>query len=201
MSTVATNVVLNKIVNDPRYLRNVSYGAPRRGHAEGTVAAHILQLEDNLRALDGFGLITDDQYDRLEILIHVHDSFKMDAKRNAAIEETHSHASLARAFLAEFTDDDDLLQIVQYHDLGYAVWRKFEDKGKLDPTRLQAGLSTISDLNLFLTFAIIDSCTPSKGRRMIQWLVEYVGANYPGITVTTEIIGRLPQPDVACECF
>jgi hypothetical protein len=170
--------IFEKIVSDPRYLRNIEYGKPRVGHAEGSVKAHIAELEKNLEVLNFVHRFEPDTYWKLRILIRVHDSFKMDAKRDSAILDPQSHASLAKAFLAEFMPGDDLLNVVQYHDIGFAVYRKFKAKGFIDEKKLTGAMATIEDLNLFLWFAIIDSCTASKGREMITWLVAAVNARY-----------------------
>lgn len=169
--------------------------SPSRGHAEGTVANHIVQLEENLTLLRHNGRITGEQYDRLRILIHVHDTFKAEAVKNSPIEDPTSHASLAKAFLNEFTGDQDLLNIIQFHDVGYAVYLNYKRHGRINTERLQKSLGCIQDLNLFLFFAIIDSCTPSKGRQMITWLVNYVRENFEGIYVTPLIIEEMPAAD------
>lgn len=178
------SAILSKIIRDPRYLANIKYGKPRRGHGEGTVEAHIEELERNLYALD---LEESDSYWKLSVLIHVHDSFKAEAKRNAPILDPQSHASLAKEFLAEFTDDKDMLTIVQYHDLNYAVYKNWKETGKLNEERMLDALDKIENLNLFLRFCIIDACTDSKGREMITWFVQWVNANYD-VTVTTDDI-------------
>ena len=178
MSHPPPHSVYNEIVASKRYSENIEYGAPRRGHAEGTVRAHIAELEKNLEELrlkPGIDYVT---YWQLKVLIHVHDTFKAEAKRDSPIMDPQSHASLAKKFLAEYTSDEDLLNIVQYHDVGYAVYRKYKDTGRLDESRLDEALSKIKDLDLFLLFCIIDSCTGSKGREMIEWFVSYVGTKH-----------------------
>jgi hypothetical protein len=183
--------IFEKVTSDERYLRNILYGKPRAGHSEGTVKAHIAELESNLEALHAVHHFTPEVYWKLKILIHVHDSFKMEAKRDSAILDPMSHASLAKKFLAEFMDDKDMLNIVQYHDIGFAVYRKFKTKGKMDLTKLILAMGTIEDLDLFLWFAIIDSCTASKGREMITWLVETMHKLYPVRIAVSDI---LPGP-------
>jgi len=176
--------VLDQIMKSDRYKKNILYGKPRRGHSEGTVEAHIKELEQNLSIMCRKSIVINQhEYMKLRILIHVHDSFKMEAKRNSAILDPESHASLAKKFLSLYTLDEDLLNIVQYHDLGYAVYRKFKEKGKLDQERLRSGIDKIKDKNLFLKFAIIDACTPSKGREMITWFIKEVNSMYPGLLV------------------
>lgn len=188
--------IYETILADPRYQANIQYGKPRRGHAEGTVKAHITDLEANLETLVAQGLVGVDseRYWKLRVLIHVHDSFKMEAKRDSAILDPQSHASLAREYLAQYTSDADLLQIVQFHDVGFAIYRKLENTGRFDEQRLWDAITPIQDLDLFLLFAIIDACTPSKGRKMIRWLVVNVTEHFPDLT-TIRVEQILPGPD------
>jgi hypothetical protein len=104
-----------RVISDPRYIANIEYGQPRSGHPEGTVKAHIAELEANLELLKP-RLADEQTYWKLKFLIHVHDTFKADATRGVPILDPHSHASLAKAFAAELTDDPDLLNMIQFHD-------------------------------------------------------------------------------------
>src|SRR5215813_2726777 len=99
------------ITNDPRYLRNLDWGEARPGHPEGTIRAHIAEVEHNLEAVRH--KLSETDYWRLRVLIHVHDTFKPEATRGVPITAPNSHASLARAFLADFCADADMLAMVQ----------------------------------------------------------------------------------------
>jgi hypothetical protein len=77
---------------------------------------------------------------KLKLLIHAHDSFKGESQVGVSITDPKSHASLARAFLATYCDDADLLAMVQYHDEPFALYRQFETKGKYNSGRFQAML-------------------------------------------------------------
>jgi hypothetical protein len=166
--------IYDSIQRDPRYMQNLDWGTPRSGHPEGTVRAHIAELERNLKRLRD--RLSEDDYWKLKVLIHVHDSFKAEAKSGTAITDPRSHASLARAFLAEFCDDADLLAMVQYHDEPYALWRK-ASHGDFNTSRFAALLKNITDWNLFTAFLIIDGCTAGKDRAPLQWLFENIAGN------------------------
>jgi hypothetical protein len=185
--------ILDLITQTETYKKNTLYGSPRRGHSEGTVKAHIERLEENLEILAKNLCLSQDAYWKLKVLIHIHDSFKAEAKRDSAILDPQSHATLARNFLAMYTKDEDMLNMVQYHDIGYAVYRRFKEKGKVDYARLNAALSKIGNTYLFLLFCIIDSCTPSKGREMIKWFSEYVEKEKLPKVNTANIINLLPE--------
>ena len=85
------------VTTDPQYLANLDWGEARPGHPEGTVRAHIAEIEPNLERLRS--KLTEDDYWKLKLLIHTHDSFKAESKAGVAITDPKSHASLARAFL------------------------------------------------------------------------------------------------------
>lgn len=165
--------ILQQIINDARYLKNIEYGEPRPGHPEGKVKYHIAEMEENLETLRMRG-ISDEQYWKLKFLIHVHDTFKADAIPNSAILNPNSHASLARKFASEFTDDSDLLNMVQYHDVNYSLWKQLKTTGSYDAERFSGLLEIIVDWDLFLLFLILDGSTKGKDPEKIRWFVNKV---------------------------
>lgn len=165
--------ILQSVTSDPRYLKNLDWGEPRAGHPEGTVRAHIAEIEQNLEALRS--RLSDEEYGKLRLLIHTHDSFKAESTPGIAILDPRSHASLARNFLASYCDDADLLAMVQYHDEPFALYRQAQIKGSCNPERLAALLRAIADWNLFLAFNIVDGCTAGKSREPLRWLFREVG--------------------------
>ena len=165
--------LVGKILADPRYQKNVEYGEPRPGHPEGKVKAHLAELEANLEKLKP-RLQNDASYWKLKFLIHTHDTFKAVSLRGVAITDPLSHASLARAFAAEFTNDADLLNMIQFHDEGHALWRQREYKGVYSAERFQELLTTVKDWDLFFLFNIIDGCTEGKDREKVIWFVTEV---------------------------
>ena len=164
---------VQQIINDTRYLKNIEYGEPRPGHPEGKVKYHIAELEENLETLRSRG-ISEEQYWKLKFLIHVHDTFKAEAVPNSAILHPYSHASLARKFASEFTTDADLLNMIQYHDVNYSLWKHFKATGLYDSGRLSALLETIMDWDLFLMFLILDGSTIGKHPEKIRWFIDEV---------------------------
>jgi hypothetical protein len=135
--------IVEQIVSDPRYLKNIEYGEPRSGHPEGKVKLHIAELEEILEKFTS--RISEEQYWKLKFLIHVHDAFKANAIPNSRIENPNSHASLARKFASEFTDDADLLNMLQFHDVNYALWKEYAATGSYDLERFSRLLDTIVD--------------------------------------------------------
>ncbi len=155
------------VIADPRYQRNLDWGKARPGHPEGTVRAHIAEMERNLKVLKP--KLSDTDVWKLKLLIHTHDSFKADSKPGVRIVDPASHASLAKSFLADFCDDADLLAMAQYHDEPFALWNQVESMGTYNQQRMAALLGNIKDWNLFLAFNIIDGCTEGKSREPLLW--------------------------------
>ncbi|RBP45039.1 hypothetical protein DES53_10334 [Roseimicrobium gellanilyticum] len=158
------------ITQDPRYLANLDWGKARPGHPEGTVRAHIAEVEGNLARLKS--RVSEEEYWRLRVLVHTHDTFKAEAVKGVSILDPRSHASLACAFLAEFCNDVDMLAIVQFHDVPFALWRQVDERGPYDEERFARLLKDIRDWDLFLAFCLIDGCTEGKGREPLLWLFE-----------------------------
>lgn len=165
-------VLYETIAADPRYQANLDWGKARPGHPEGTVRAHIAELEQNLEVSKS--RLGESDYWKLKVLIHTHDTFKRDAHRGVPISHSRSHSSLARFFLAEICSDPDLRATVQLHDEPYALWRQAQERGAFSHERLSTLIETIQDWNLFLAFCLIDSCTAGKDRAPLRWLFEQV---------------------------
>ena len=131
-------------------------------------------MEENLEKLASRRGISDEQYWKLKFLIHVHDAFKADATPDVPILDPNSHASLARKFAAEFIADKDLLNMIQFHDVNYALWKQFAATGTYDLERFGNLLGTIQDWELFLMFLIIDGSTEGKDRSKLIWFIQEV---------------------------
>ena len=181
------------VVTDPRYLANLDWGKPRKGHSEGTIRAHIREIERNLEALRP--RLTEDEYWKLKLLIHTHDAFKGESRPGVKITDPRSHASLARKFLSAHCNDEDLLMMVQYHDEPFALYRQYETRGKYNQDRLANLLNSIRDWNLFLAFNIIDGCTSSKSREPLYWLFREVAGRVDS-RFTADDIMPIVQPVV-----
>ena len=165
--------IVEQILKDPRYLENIERGVPRAGHPEGSVKNHIRELEQNLEDLRSRG-INEYQYWRLQFLIHVHDSFKKEAVPDVAILDPRSHATLAREYASQFTSDIDLLNMIQFHDENYALWKQYHATGSYDGQRFEKLLGAITDWDLFLMFLIIDGNTKGKERSKLIWFIREV---------------------------
>lgn len=167
--------ILEKIQADPKYQENIEFGQPRAGHPEGSIKRHILDLENNLNKLRGAGKVSGDvEYWKLMFLIHVHDLFKAEAVRHTLPTHPKNHGFLARQYASRFIEDEDLLNMLQFHDENFDLWKEFSKDGHYDQERFKRLLSTIKDWDLFLLFIIIDGCTDGKEYAKLGWFIREV---------------------------
>lgn len=162
--------VLKLVQSDPRYLKNIEFSPADEAHPEGKIKNHIADLESNLDALRAKG-VSEEQYWKLKFMIHVHDLFKSEARRGVPPTHPENHAYLARRFAAEFVNDSDLLNMIQFHDENYKLWREYEKAGFYDELRFQRLLNAILDWDLFLMFLIVDGCTRGKDPSKLYWFI------------------------------
>jgi hypothetical protein len=163
-----------RVMSDERYQKNVEYEQPDAGHPEGKVKYHIAELEANLERLK-HRLPKEEDYWKLKFLIHVHDTFKAEAsKAGVPADHPRSHEALARTFASEFTDDPDLLNIIQYHDENYTLWKQLKRTGRYDTEWFHYLLDTIQDWDLYLIFTIIDGNTQGKDIEKLAWFINQV---------------------------
>jgi hypothetical protein len=163
--------IISSIQKDSRYQQCIAWGEERKGHKEGTIAAHIEELEKNLEIANQFIENPADQQ-ILKLLIHTHDTFKLEATPNVPITDPKSHASLAREYLEKRLGETYLSNMLQYHDELYAIWRKSEQKGNIDENRLIKLTEAIKDWDVFMAFTIIDNVTESKVLTPTQWAID-----------------------------
>lgn len=167
--------IIEKIMADPRYRKNIEYGEPRPGHPEGKVKQHIADLENNLEILKKMGRVpNEDDYWKLKFMIHVHDLFKVETDELTATLSAPSHATLARDYASQFIEDTDLLNMIQYHDENYELWKEYLQNNQYDNERFENLLQTIKDWDVFLLFIIIDGCTKGKDYAKLGWFINEV---------------------------
>lgn len=167
--------IIERIMADPLYRKNIEYGRQRPGHPEGRIKQHITDLEKNLEILKKKGRITtEDDYWKLKFLIYVHDLFKAETDKSITTSTILGHAILAREYARQFVEDVDLLNMIQYHDENYELWKEYLQNGKYDSDRFNCLLRTIKNWDLFLLFTIIDGCTKGKDYAKLGWFINEV---------------------------
>ena len=157
------------LARDPVMREGWAWGAPRRGHPEGSVGRHVADL---LETIERWGE-TGRRREELRFLSLVHDSLKYAVSPWLLHLGENHHAMRARRFAERYTGDERLLATIELHDRPFHLWR-----GK----RLLPGISRrrgvdllvrrVPDLDIFVRFVELDGSTEGKNPEPIRWLEE-----------------------------
>jgi hypothetical protein len=166
--------VEQRIAADPEWQRGAEWGAPRRGHPEGTVKQHVADVLANVdREAE-----TPDERRRLRLAALVHDSFKYKAPEGSApVGSPKHHGSLAAEFLARFVNDRELVEIVRWHDEAFAASLAYRHgrKGRAEQ-RVKALVRRLGPaLPLYAKFFRADNATGDKDQRSVEWFERVAG--------------------------
>lgn len=199
------HAVFNSIVDDHRYESNLEFQTACYGGQVMTTRAYLLELDLSLECLKS--KLSTDEYWKIKILIHTHDTFKRDATSGVTVSHPRSHASLAAKFLREKCDDDDLIMMLQYHDETFVLHRQFKARKVCDPNRLVLLIGGIKDWSLFVGFHIVLSAISDRGRDHLVWLLQMiegkVSCRFNAADIINRTIGSWPitllawRPEVA----
>jgi len=156
------------ILGQADLIQGLNWGRPSYGHPESAVAFHVL---DVLKNIDKLELSLENKY-RLRLAAITHDSFKY---KECKIEKGYRHGKLARNFLAQFTDDLLLLELLEWHDEAYHAWQlAFKHNNIILANRKIKQLLHIfgADITLFQQFFICDSATGDKIKHPVEWFAK-----------------------------
>ena len=165
-----------QLLADPEFREGLLWGAPRYGHPEGEVYKHVREVLDNIDKLS----ISDSDRLRLRLVAFVHDTYKHAEDKSIPRKWSRHHAVLARRFLETYTDDEIVLQITQWHDEAYYVWRDFYvyQFTEQAEARMERLLTKLGDFRqLYYLFFVCDTLTGDKNLAPLRW----VNAHFPGI--------------------
>ncbi len=161
-----------RIVADPEWRKGAWWGKPRPGHEEGEVVKHVADVLGNIDA----GGATGEERERLRLVALLHDIKKHEASGHRRVLNGH-HGVCARRFAARFLDDEDLLDVIEWHDDAYRAW-KLGARGRQwrEARRRARGLiARLGDrLPLFLAFYRADNATGSKSDDDVRWFEQLV---------------------------
>jgi hypothetical protein len=160
------NELERRVSADARLLENLRWGKPRKGHPEGSIAAHVSDL---LERLDGWDEPPARRAD-LRFIVLVHDSFKAEVIEKLPRVGPNHHADRARRFAESYTSDRAVLTTIQHHDRPYALWRKMRRRRSLDERGFTSMVDDLADIALFVRFVELDGSTDGKTPDPIRWL-------------------------------
>lgn len=162
-----------RIVSDPEWVAGAGWRKPRRGHPEGSVAAHVAEVLANVDrvALDG------SDRERLRLVALVHDTFKNRVDEKRPRTGDNHHATIARRFAEAYLDDPALLEVIELHDEAYNAWLKGARRGDWPAAEARAERLVErlgSSLAFYLRFYGADNATGSKSRAPLEWFERVV---------------------------
>ncbi|MEL6943192.1 MAG: HD domain-containing protein [Bacteroidota bacterium] len=151
------------------FLLGLNWGIPRYGHPEGKILYHIKEVLDNIYSIPN---LKEEDLKKLRIIAFVHDTFKYKEDKGRPRNWQKHHAIYAKNFLAQFTSDKVLLDLVELHDEAYYIWRRIHlqkqpDLGVLQKQRLLERLG--EHLQLFYLFFKCDTQTGDKIQSPVSW--------------------------------
>jgi len=155
-------------LEDAEFRRGLHWGVPRYGHPEGSIMAHIVEVNANIDALP----INVDTRRKLRIICWVHDTFKHIEDKGSPRDWSKHHAMYARKFLERYTDDQKLLNVVELHDDAYYAWRlaHLYQKTTESDERIQMIRRRVGDYwQLFYLFFKCDTSTGDKNLAPLIW--------------------------------
>jgi hypothetical protein len=131
----------------------------------------LLHIVDVLANIDKLGLQPDAR-SKLRVVALIHDTFKGEVHRNLPRVGTNHHATIARKFAKGFTDDLDVLEILELHDEAYNSWRLGAsnndwDKADARATRLIERLG--GRFPLYMAFYRADNAAGDKSPEQLTW--------------------------------
>ena len=161
------------ILQAPDFRRGLFWGVPRYGHPEGEIYKHVQEVLTNIDRLP----VNAQSRSHLRIIALVHDTFKYCEDKNRPRDWSRHHGMLARNFLANFTDDSIILDIVELHDEAYYAWRaefiyRLPEEGA---RRLQRLLDRLGpNRQLYYLFFKCDTLTGDKTPAPLDWFEKTV---------------------------
>lgn len=156
-------------LEDPEFRRGLLWGVPRYGHPEGAIWCHILEVNANIDRLP----ISAEWRQQLRIVAWVHDTFKHLEDRSSPRDWTKHHGVFARQFLANYSEDKQLLTLVELHDEAYYIWRlqtlnsPYNEAASRRLQLLRAALGNY--WQLYYLFYKCDTVTGDKNQAPMKW--------------------------------
>jgi hypothetical protein len=157
------------IAAEPEWQEGIEWGSARLGHPEGAVKFHIAHVLANVERV----ATSPEERRRLRLAALVHDSFKYRAPEGSArVGSDAHHGSIAAEFLEGFVDDDELVEVVRWHDEAFAAWLGLVKRG--DRRRAEQRARKLVErlgpaLPLFQRFFRADNATEGKSPDSVEW--------------------------------
>ena len=160
------------LARDPVMLAGWAWGAPRRGHPEGSVGRHVADLLEQLERWGETGV----RRTELRFVSLVHDSLKFAVSSWLLRVGENHHAMRARRFAEAYTSDERLLVTIELHDRPYYLWRTKWILRRSERRGLDVLERRVRDVELFVRFIELDGSTEGKNPEPIEWFKQQLVA-------------------------
>jgi len=160
-----------RIIADPAWQLGIAWGEPRPGHPEGSINNHVVDVLANIDAYAPAG--DAEMRTRLRLVALLHDICKGEVGTDDPSEI--GHALRARRFAERFTDDETALEVIELHDVAYALWRRFG--GPRDAEARERAHHLVDRLGerieLYRIFYRCDTLTSGKDPAPLAWFESF----------------------------
>lgn len=158
------------ILQDPVFIEGCMFGKVRPGHPEGLVIYHIRDIFKNIDSLH----LKNEDRSKLRLIALFHDTCKFQVNSELPRIGKNNHGWLARQFAEKYITDEDILQIIQYHDTAYNIWKRSSKRNewKDGEKDLIKFISKISDNFLYSLFYSCDNSTGDKKNEDFEWYIK-----------------------------
>ena len=170
------NSLEKKLLTIPEFRLGLEWGEPRFGHPEGLVGLHVREVLDNIERIPN---IDAELREKLRIIAFAHDTFKYLEDKRRPRDWSKHHGALAKKFLSKYTNDQEILTILETHDDAYYAWNTERKTIQLnlfsEQKRLKDLLETIGDsIQLYYLFFKCDTQTGDKTQASLKWFEQQV---------------------------
>ena len=157
------------ILAHPEIQSGLSWSRPSYGHPEKTVGHHVVDVLKNIDRLQ----VSDSEKERLRLAAITHDTFKLEEFK----QQSKRHGLLAQKFMMQYTNDQLLLELLEWHDEAYHAWKIAfcHNNFVLAENRIQKVITHFGkNMDFFFHFFICDTATGDKNKHPIQWLKQKI---------------------------
>lgn len=155
-------------LSHPTWLEGAKFGKPRKGHPEGQIIYHILEVLGNVKEMH-----KDDP--ELRLLALLHDTFKHQVDPGQSKYGENHHGKYARNFAEQIIQDKEFLDILQKHDDAYNFYCLAKNDGNWDQAEERAKeliRSFPTKHRLYLNFYECDCKTGTKNHAPFEWFLK-----------------------------
>lgn len=171
------NEIERRIVENAEWIEGANWGMPRRGHPEGQVVYHVLEVLKNVDTWCKEHNTPNVDRSKLRVIAMIHDTFKHKVDRSQGKSDENHHAMIARRFAERINIvDRETLSIIQHHDDAYNAWGRGQKNIQKADRLMETLRKDGARIELYNAFYWCDSNTGDKHQEPYKWFQEYLRA-------------------------